>query len=151
MAAVAPASQAMSGTPAVVGLVPSVTSPNAQSDGSAPVAGPHTPAGKHMYRTSLRATFDAHQALLARMNKTQQSMEATARTKKLAAMMETTAVMAHTATIAPSHPFRFYWGCVLLVVVLYYNFAVPLRIMLSTAVRSLALVQRSVYHAGSRR
>jgi hypothetical protein len=85
--------------------------------------------GAARYRASLRATLDAHNALLGRMDKTVQAMGATARTKKLAAMMQQEEMVAHTSTIHPSHPFRCIWSCVLVVVVLYYNLAVPLRIM----------------------
>lgn len=85
--------------------------------------------GAGAYRMSLRATVDAHQALLARMEKTVQAMHATARTKKLAEMMQQEDAVAHSLTIHPTHLFRCVWRCVLVLVVLYYNLAVPLRIM----------------------
>lgn len=98
--------------------------PCAVADGSSGVA-----LKGGTYRASLRATLDAHQALLARMEKTLQAIEATSRTKKLAAMMQQEEVATHTSTIHPSHPFRCAWSCVMAVIVLYYNLAVPLRIM----------------------
>jgi hypothetical protein len=85
--------------------------------------------GKGTYRMSLCATYDSHQALLMRIDKTVQAMEATSKTKKLAAMMEVEEAHSHSMTIHPSHPFRCIWNCVLVVVILYYNLAVPLRIM----------------------
>jgi hypothetical protein len=96
---------------------------------------PAHPAGKAgirekgTYRMSLCATHDSHQALLMRIDKTVQAMQATSKTKKLAAMMEVEEAYTHTRTIHPSHPFRCAWDCVLLAVILYYNLAVPLRIM----------------------
>lgn len=82
-----------------------------------------------MYRSSLRATFDAHQALLKRVEKTQTSIAQTARTKKLAEMMEQQESAVQAFTIRPDHYFRCCWDVCVALVVLYYNLAIPLRIM----------------------
>ena len=81
------------------------------------------------YRSSLCATFDAHQALQQRIDKTLHAMEATSRTKRMAAMMEDQMVVSHTIAIPPGHIFRCCWEVFLAIVVVYYNLAVPLRIM----------------------
>jgi hypothetical protein len=111
----------------------STAAPTAPALRSAPVTVPPPGKagnrGKGTYRMSLCATYDSHQALLMRIDKTVQAMQATSKTKKLAAMMEVEEAHTNTATIHPSHPFRCVWDCVLVVVILYYNLAVPLRIM----------------------
>lgn len=81
------------------------------------------------YRSSLRATFDAHQALLKRMEKTQASIAQTARTKRLAAMMEQQEAITQSFVVRPDHYFRCTWDVCLALVVLYYNLTIPMRIM----------------------
>ena len=81
------------------------------------------------YRTSLRATFEGHQALLKRLDKTQSTMEQTSHTKRLAAMMEQGAESVHNFTIQPSSTFRLTWDVCTTVAVLSYCLAIPLRIM----------------------
>ena len=91
---------------------------------NADIAVPH-----RSYRHSLRATLDGHQALLKRMDKTQNTIDQTSRTKRLAAMMEHSADKTNNFVIQPSSRFRFVWDVCTSAAVLYYCLAIPLRIM----------------------
>eukprot|EP01038_Epipyxis_sp_PR26KG_P010585 gene10585-14219_t len=85
------------------------------------------------YRSSLVLTISSRKSLALKLEKVENTM-GNMNTKRIANMMENVDDIVNTTNsfiILPSHPFKLYWGVAIFSIELYYNIAIPLRIMVN--------------------